>query len=99
MKQSIKTSGILLVLLSLCLSPYALAAPRADQVVQLAVDAGDWLAAQSQAQSSGIAWPADAYGERHRDSSTRRIPDVLIDCFIDCSQLGRSDSVSDRDGR
>ncbi len=61
MKQSIKTSGILLVLLSLCLSPYALAAPRADQVVQLAVDAGDWLAAQSQAQSSGIAWPADAY--------------------------------------
>ncbi len=60
MKSSIKTSGVLL-LLSLYCSPTTFAAPRADQVVQLAVDAGDWLAAQSQVQSSGIAWPADAH--------------------------------------
>jgi lantibiotic modifying enzyme len=37
-----------------------MAAPQAGQVMQLAIEAGDWLAAQGQAQPSGIAWPADA---------------------------------------
>lgn len=61
MKPSNNTRRIFLALLILCSSPSTFAAPRADQVMQLAVDAGDWLAAQGQAQSSGIAWPADAY--------------------------------------
>jgi lantibiotic modifying enzyme len=60
MKQSIKTPGVVLALLFLCSSNITFAGPRAGQVVQLAVDAGDWLAAQGQAQPSGTAWPADA---------------------------------------
>jgi lantibiotic modifying enzyme len=61
MKKSIKASGICLITLFLCSPSTAYAAPQADEVLQLAVDAGNWLAAQGQAQSSGIAWPADAH--------------------------------------
>jgi lantibiotic modifying enzyme len=59
MTQSINTPGIVLALLFLCGSPTTFAAPQAGEVLQLAADAGDWLAAQGQAQSSGTAWPAD----------------------------------------
>ena len=61
MKQSIKTPGTLLALLFLSSPAATFAAPRAGEVMQLTVDAGEWLAAQGQAQSSGTAWPADAH--------------------------------------
>lgn len=35
-------------------------APNEDQVLQLAVDAGNWIAAQGKTQTVGVAWPADA---------------------------------------
>jgi hypothetical protein len=60
MKRSIKKSVILMALVFLFGSPATFAAPHADQVIQLAIDAGEWLAAQGQTQSSGAAWPADA---------------------------------------
>jgi lantibiotic modifying enzyme len=60
MKQPVKTPGIILALLFLSSSHTTFAGPAAGQVVQLAVDAGDWLAAQGQPQPSGTAWPADA---------------------------------------
>lgn len=60
MRQSIKTHEILLAPLFLCSSPIIFAAPQAGEVMELAVGAGEWLAAQSQEQSSGTAWPADA---------------------------------------
>ena len=61
MRISIKASGIFLALLLLCSSSTTFAGPQADKVLRLAVDAGNWLAAQGQAQSTGIAWPADAH--------------------------------------
>lgn len=44
-----------------CTSQITCAGPRADEVLDLAVDVGNWLAAQSQAQPLGAAWPADAH--------------------------------------
>ena len=60
MKPAKRIFGIHLAVLFLCVSHNAFAAPRADDVMALAVDVGDWLIAQSQAQSTGSAWPADA---------------------------------------
>jgi lantibiotic modifying enzyme len=61
MRQLIRNSAIIPALLLLLSSPLTFAAPRAGDVLQLAVDAGEWLSAQGQAQSSGTAWPADAH--------------------------------------
>ena len=59
--QSTNKAGIFLVLLFLGSSPTTLAAPRAGEVLQLALEAGEWLVVQGQSQSSGAAWPADAF--------------------------------------
>ncbi len=58
--QSIKKTRTLFVLLFLGSSPATYASPQTEQVLQLAVEAGEWLAAQAQAQASGAAWPGDA---------------------------------------
>jgi lantibiotic modifying enzyme len=60
MKQSMNIPVTFLVLLFLSKSPVSVAAPRAEEVMQLAVETGAWLAEQGQAQSSGIAWSSDA---------------------------------------
>ena len=61
MRQAKKISAALLTLVILCSSPATFAASQSDEVLQLAVDVGEWLAAEGQAQATGSAWPADAH--------------------------------------
>ncbi|MGI9222765.1 MAG: lanthionine synthetase LanC family protein [Woeseiaceae bacterium] len=51
---------VLLGIFFLCGTSVFAAAPDSDEVLQLAVDAGEWLKAQGQTQSAGVAWPGDA---------------------------------------
>ena len=61
MNQTIKNSVIFICLAFLSEAPPANAGPSAEEVLELAVDAGNWLAAQARTQPSGIAWPANAH--------------------------------------
>jgi hypothetical protein len=60
MKHPFLSPGVFLGILFLCGPSPVFAAPEPDDVLQLAVDAGEWLDAQSQEQPIGVAWPSDA---------------------------------------
>ena len=57
MKKSIQAVALLV-----CygVSSLAFASPDPDDVLALAVDAGNWLASRAMPQESGVAWPANA---------------------------------------
>ena len=57
---SLRSFRWVLVLPALIVAAESHAAPAADEVLQLAEDAGRWVYEQGQAQTVGMAWPADA---------------------------------------